>query len=73
MIRIEKKVLKAVCDACGKPLPTDLGDIHQAHFGRLENHFGWGSDLDAIASDNTGLDLCSECYLKALGALGLKP
>jgi hypothetical protein len=76
MIREHRVITKALCDACGAKLSSECqenpdGTIRGVHFGRLQNHCGYGSDLDAIVDSARSLDLCEACYLKALAALGV--
>ena len=76
MIQIEKTVAKGLCDACGKPLSSECqtrkdGTPHGVHYGALENHFGFGSNLDGIDNYVSRLVLCEGCYTKAMKALNL--
>jgi hypothetical protein len=76
MIRQHRVIKKAICDVCGAKLSSecqenDDGTVRGVHFGRLENHCGYGSDIDAIDDRTGSLDLCEACYLKALAALGI--
>lgn len=73
MIKYETRVKDARCDACGRKLDTELAGIQQVHYGRVENHFGYGHRLDPMGgSDKTVFHLCGPCFVTALKAVGLK-
>jgi len=76
MIRSKKVVQKAICDACGAALSTKYqegpdGKPRAAHYGKLVNSFGYGSELDDPEDSLSNLDLCEECYKKCFRALNL--
>jgi len=76
MIRKHITVKKAFCDACGETLSSedqknDNGTPSAVHYGKLEGHFGFGSNLDYDPgySPPRQLELCEKCYLTARRAL----
>lgn len=75
MIKTEKKVVEAVCDACGKDLryffEGSEGRCH-VNYGELKPDFGYGSDLDPMGGViNPHYHLCEACFTKAVNAVGL--
>lgn len=70
MIKLEKKVVEAYCDACKKSL-VDKAMPHNTNYGLLRSSFGYGSPLDDIEGQ-PDFHLCEECWMKALKAVGLE-
>lgn len=71
MIKIEKKVTEAHCDACKKSL-IDHEEPHNTNYGLLKTAFGYGSRLDDIGQEKS-YHLCEDCWEKALKVVGLDP
>lgn len=74
MIKVEKKVVAAECDACKRSL-IDTEEPGNTHYGLLRTHFGYGSRLDDHSDLHGGYNdkhLCEDCWEKALAAVGLK-
>lgn len=76
MLKTEKIITEAVCDACGKDLrylfKEDGGKCRSANYGEVTPHFGWGSNLDNSSGHiHPHYILCEECFSKALHAVNL--
>ena len=74
MIKQEHKFTEATCDGCGKDLLHWFDDgCATANYGALESYFGWGSSLDRLAERDLAprYEICEECWLKALAAIGI--
>lgn len=74
MLKIEKKITEATCDACGKDLRYFMkdGQVLTANYGEVRPSFGYGSDLDPIGGNIVPhYFLCEDCFSKALHAVGL--
>lgn len=76
MLKIEKKVVTAVCDACGKDLRYWMSEGPDArcnvNYGELRPDFGYGSDLDPMGGQIVPhYQLCEGCFAKAVNAVGL--
>jgi hypothetical protein len=75
MLKIEKEITEATCDACGKDLRYFMKEgekCRMANYGEVIPSFGYGSDLDPIGGNiNPHYHLCEECFAKALHAINL--
>lgn len=76
MIKARRVVTEAKCDSCGDDLlSTEEGLGPQAHYGKLEHHFGYGHELDRVPPEKTEWEICGECWRAVfiILKLSLKP
>ena len=75
MLKAEKTITEAICDACGKDLryfwKEDQGKCRSANYGEVLPHFGYGSNLDGGDKIRPHYILCEDCFAKALHAVNL--
>lgn len=72
MIKTEKRVVEAVCDACGKNMVVTMQGHSFHNYGELVPSFGYGSPLDPAGGQiKPRYALCEDCFSKAAHAVGL--
>lgn len=73
MIKEETTLVEAKCDACSSDLSVEDHGMKYANYGVLESQFGWLSRFDTIPFHRDRIEICENCWEKALKAIGLTP